>query len=153
MTATCSWCESLLTGSTSKRSLLMSWWPISHPPAATCFSCRTRTPTTWCRWWSGLNAETIAELDSADLELNDSFDFYGCFLNNDAVMIKTYEAGLLVARTALTDVSRVRLPGLEVNENGGVVLDTVIGLGDDTVGVDLWSDEREHATIWRIPTR
>ncbi len=95
---------------------------------------------------------TIAELDSADLDLNSGFDFYGCFVRNDRVVIKAYEDGLLVADKALHDVARVRMPGLEMSENGDVALGTVIGLGDDTVGVDVWRDGREHATIWRIPT-
>jgi hypothetical protein len=99
--------------------------------------------------WPG--RQTIGKLDSADLDLNSGFDFYGCFLRNDAVVIKTYVEGLLVADIALNDVARIPVPGLEVSENGDVALDTVIGLGDDTIGVDVWRDGREHATIWRIP--
>jgi hypothetical protein len=48
---------------------------------------------------------------------------------------------------------RVRLPGIDVNENGDATLETVVGLADETVGVDVWRDGRAHATVWRIPTQ
>jgi hypothetical protein len=95
---------------------------------------------------------SIAVLDSADLDFNTSFDFYGCFIRNDTVVMKTVGEGLLVAGNALSDVARIRLSGLDVEVNGDIAIDAMIGLGDDTIGVDVWRDGHEHATIWRIPT-
>jgi hypothetical protein len=76
---------------------------------------------------------------------------YGRFRNDDPLMIKTYVAGLLVGPHASTTSRESGSAASGVSENGRVILDTVIGLGEDTAGVDVRHDEREYATVW--PTR
>jgi hypothetical protein len=79
---------------------------------------------------------------------DDGFDFYGCFLDQDQVLLKTYDHGLLICTGDLAPRALVTLPGY--GPDNGLDLVSVFGTASGTFAAQLEGHDTPLATVWRL---
>ena len=97
--------------------------------------------------WPAL--ERMASLSPSDLDLEgDLFEFYGCFLDDDAILLKTYEHGLILCDGTLTPTARLDLTQPAFPDD--IEIESVLGIGHRAFAVGIWSDGSSISTIWTL---
>jgi hypothetical protein len=79
----------------------------------------------------------------------DEFDFYGCFLDTDQVLLKALDHGLLTCTADLVPQTLVTLPGYGPDE--GFEIGPVLGIAPGTFAVELQGDDTMLTTVWQLP--
>jgi hypothetical protein len=98
--------------------------------------------------WPSL--EQVAAVTPGGIGLDgDELDYYGCFLDEDQVLLKTLGSGLLLCSGDLVPRGLVSLPGYGPDE--GFEMGPVIGIAPGTFAAELEGGEAAVATVWRLP--
>ncbi len=99
--------------------------------------------------WPGL--DPIATLDLAGLDSDqDRFDFFGCLLSQDHIILTTIPNHHLLLCTA--DLHPEAWIDLDLTD--GAEPEAVLGLAPDALALELWdtdSTDPPAATVWQIP--
>lgn len=82
------------------------------------------------------------------LDVDDHFDFHGCFLDDDSVLLKTYENGAVLCDGELRPRAWVDLDA--GGRFTGVQLDTLLGTGVGLFGASLWMNDSSRTTVWAV---
>jgi hypothetical protein len=81
---------------------------------------------------------------------DDEFEFYGCFLDEDQVLLKTYHHGLLICSADLDPRALVTLPGY--GPDSGLELVSVLGTAPGTFAAQMEGHRATLATVWGLPS-
>lgn len=95
--------------------------------------------------WPSL--EHLSAITPDQLEVDDHFDFYGCFLD-DGVLVKTYENGVVLCDSELRPRAWVDLDA--GGRFSGAELGTLLGTGSGHFAASHWINGSSHTTVWTI---
>ncbi|WP_433675150.1 hypothetical protein [Microbacterium gorillae] len=98
-------------------------------------------------WPSG---DVVAQLDAADLDLDQGFDLSGGYLGANRVLLLATEMGPVVATGDLSDASLIELNGWDEVADEEAWISQVFPLGEDTFVVGVTEGREATATLWRI---
>ncbi|MGC4880891.1 hypothetical protein ACLQ26_32030 [Micromonospora sp. DT43] len=99
-------------------------------------------------WPSG---RTVARLHAEDLALDEfAFDLYGCFLNDQRILVQTSEHGLLLCSGELRPAAWISLN--PPSQAGDAEVAMMLGVAEDMFAADIWDGKESSATVWRIPS-
>jgi hypothetical protein len=91
----------------------------------------------------------VAAVTPSRIGLTDqAFDFYGCFLDEDDVLLKTYDHRLLICSGDLDSKALVTLQGY--GSDSGLELASVLGTASGTFAAELEGHDTTLATVWRV---
>jgi hypothetical protein len=97
--------------------------------------------------WPDLEVLSIADLDTAGIDPG-GIDFYGCFMDDDRILLTTREQGLWLADGILGTLAPIELPDLVTH--GSLDFSLTMGLSTDTFSTRIWRDDQDLTTVWRL---
>ena len=75
-------------------------------------------------------------------------DLYGCFLDDDHILLTTHEHGFWLAGGDLTAITPIELPDQVIDASRDFSL--TMGLSADTFSTRVLRDNRNLSTVWRL---
>ncbi len=96
--------------------------------------------------WPTLRQVGALTADAVELP-DDRLDLYGCFLRDDAVLLKTYERGIVLTDGHLVPRARVQLGD---DANLDYELESLCGLGPDVFATVRWRDRAGVTEVWML---
>jgi hypothetical protein len=91
----------------------------------------------------------IATLAPADLDVDDSFDWYGFFIRDHHIVLKTIEHGLLLCDEGLRPQAWIKVAAPALGD--APEIDEVAALGQNLFAVEHWANGESITAVWRLP--
>jgi hypothetical protein len=93
--------------------------------------------------------DEIAALEGQQRGLEHFLDFYGFFLGSGRVLLSTGEGPPVLCTAGLDPIAYLDLRGTSLGDDVEMV--SMLGLGEEMFGAQLWADGVTIATAWRVP--